>query len=107
MLVVLGLVMVSLASAGSDYYERTSDGVLVNAPCEAVQLMIVGDGTNECTAALYDGSASGTKLSPTWGVSASDKRGGFVIPEATARTSLYVDITTSGTCTVGVYVREK
>jgi hypothetical protein len=65
------------------------------------------DGTNACTVSVYDNtSAAGTLLMPTtvMPTSATQRSVGFYFnPPVQYNTGIYVDITSSGTCSFVVY----
>lgn len=89
---------------------KTADAGITSGSGEFHGLFVVTDGTNACTVAVYDNTAaSGTKLQPTViaPAGASYGMGYSWNPPIPYGTGIYVDITTSGTCSYAVQFRPR
>ena len=109
LLVCLRLLASSARAARSRPVAIGADGQVLDHSVVVTGMILVTDGTNDCTATLYDhkSAASGTQLSPVLTVAGADNYGGAMLPEVEARNGVYADLTTSGTCTVTVYYQER
>lgn len=84
---------------------KTADTLVATGVGYFHGIMVVTDGANTCTVTVYDNtSAAGTKMFPSVIVPAAASYGMAYSfnPPRIFRTGLYVDITTSGTCSFDV-----
>lgn len=84
---------------------KTADALIATGVGYYHGIFVVTDGTNTCTVTVYDNtSAAGTKIMPSVIVPAAASYGMAYSfnPPRIFRTGLYIDITTSGTCTFDV-----
>ena len=106
------LVMVGVCLAEGTIYKikstHTSDALVENGRGILGGIIIVTDGTNACTVSIYDNTAaSGDKFFPTIIVPASYTSGFAIGVDTEYYNGIYVDITTSGTCTYTVLRNKK
>lgn len=86
---------------------KTADALIFGEAGNLHGIMVVTDGTNACTLAVYDNTTNtGTLLLPSWVVTTSStdrtQSVGFY-PPVHFGIGLYVDITCAGTCNYVVY----
>lgn len=89
---------------------KTADALVTTGSGTFAGILVVTDGSNTCTVTVYDNtSAASTKLMPTVIVPAAASYGMAYAfnPPLPYYTGIYVDITTSGTCSFDVYFQAK
>lgn len=111
-LAVAIILLATVCFADGPYYpsgNKTSDGaILATSGVVGGGIVVVGDGTNDCTLACYDNAtaASGVAIFPSIVCEAANGKtcvlAGF---ERTVSNGVYCDVTTSGTCTYSLGVR--
>lgn len=93
----------AFARGGPQIAHLTADGVAVTGDGYLNSMVIITDGTNQCTVALYDNTAaSGTLVFGTvWTAAATATNGdGFTGGRWPFALGLYADMTTGGDCYV-------
>ena len=88
--------------------EKTADAVIFAAPCILTAIEIIGDGTNDCQAMLYDNAsaASGTKVyeGKVEGTALAHYGGRNWTVPIRCYNGLYLDLTGTGASAIVEYI---
>jgi hypothetical protein len=108
------ILMVALMAAGSAFADdksrtsgkKTADATVYAASAELYGITVNTDGTNDCVVVIYDNAsaASGTVLDE-FTILGADVSGRAYYDALNVINGIYVDITTSGTCSYQVHYK--